>query len=204
MPTTDRPEDIPSAMREAFANHRTASAWNLIASAGPAERLAALLGFERLLGARGLVLADVATAMAAIPAPAPPRSRIDRNGHMDAAGFRGFGGVHSKSAWPTEPGAPGPAAGDGDGRRIVKDVAVPETVIGRIRIRERRPTSGGGEMLLFTAETENEIYGPLASFAGPQIAHLVEAERSNWIIRMMIERTHSDRIMPKVRRLETV
>ena len=201
---TERPQDVPAAMREAFAGHRTASAWNLLASSGPNERLAALLGFERLLAAQGLVLADVATAIAAIPAPDLPKARTDRNDGFDAADFRGFGGVHARAAWPTEPGAPGPAAMDGDGRRIVKDVAVPETVIGRIRISERRPTRGSGEMLVFTAETESTVYGPMASFASPQIAHLVEAARSNWIIRLMIERTHSDRIMPKVRRLETI
>jgi len=205
----ERPADIPAAVREAFASHRIDSAWNLVASAQPNERLAALLGFERLLSGRGLLLTDVAVAIAAVPAREPRSTTGDRpvrdadDSSIDRSVFNGFGGTHARSREePTRPAQtqtrPTP------GRTALTGPAVPETVVGRIRIEERRPTRGDGEMLVFVAETEDRTYGPMAAYAGPQIAHLVEAARSNWIIRLMIERTQSDRILPKVRRLETM
>jgi hypothetical protein len=204
---TERPADIPAAVREAFAGHRVGSAWNLVVSAHPNERLAALLGFERLMAAKGLGLADVAVAIAALPEPvavaAPRRDPDDPS--IDWSVFAGFGGSFSKEDARRAPTPPARPATPAPRTRIeLRGPAVPETVIGRIRIEERRPTRSDGEMLVFVAETEDRTYGPMAAYAGPQIAHLVEAERSNWIIRLMIERTHSDRILPKVRRLETV
>lgn len=166
---------LADAVRLAFSEHRVASAWNLLASPDHDQRLPALLGLERMLDARGLTLADVATAL--------------RHG-SDAAGPTVATTRRDREASPSH-------------RTSFAGISVPETVVGRIRTVSRHPAPAG-EMLLFTAETESAVYGPIASYAAPQIAHLVEAERSGWILRMLLHRTDSDRLHPRVRRLETI
>jgi hypothetical protein len=200
---TDTPEDVPSAVRAAFSSHRTASAWNLVCSAEPNVRMAALLGFERLLNARGLELSDIAVAIAALPAPDPPVTAPPTT--TDPSGFGGsFSRTAGRRMSEEHAQASRTDTGSTTGKQIIRGLEVPDTVIGRIRVQERRPSDASGTMLVFLAETESRVFGPIAAYAGPQIAHLLEAERSNWIIRMLVERTHSDRILPKVRRIETV
>ena len=200
---TDTPEDVPSAVRAAFSRHRTASAWNLLCSAEPNMRMAALLGFERLLSAQGLSLSDIAVAIAALPAPVTPAS--EPPSAPDPSGFGGsFSGTASRRMSEDHANASRTHARSTPDKEVLRGLDVPETVIGRIRVQERRPTGASGTMLVFLAETESRVFGPIAAYAGPQIAHLLEAERSNWIIRMLVDRTQSDRVLPKVRRIETV
>jgi hypothetical protein len=200
---TDSPEDVPSAVRAAFSSHRTTSAWNLVCSAEPNVRMAALLGFERLLNARGLELLDIAIAIAALPAPRPVVADVSST--PDASGFGGsFSHTASRRMSEDHANASRTHARSTPDKEVLRGLDVPETVIGRIRVQERRPTDASGTMLVFLAETESRVFGPIAAYAGPQIAHLLEAERSNWIIRMLVDRTQSDRVLPKVRRIETV
>lgn len=171
----ERPDDIPAAMREAFADRRIASAWNMMAVSEDGNRMAALGGFERLLKARGLTLEDIATAMlapAATPAAKKPTSFEEA--------FGGFGDMFGQMADAARRTAATTAAQAKARvrREHIQGKDVPAQIHGTIEIVDERP-SRTGTMLVFEVVEQmgdvRRVYGPIAAFSDASIAKLRKA-----------------------------
>jgi hypothetical protein len=204
---TDRPSDVPAAMRAAFSSKRVCDAWSMMALGQGADRLAAIGGFERLLQTHGLTLEDVRETILSIRMPSPASDPVPikvTNVVTATAAPRGFSPVPPSAIPPEALRRPAfsPGGIQGDGRRLVGGPQIPGRVAGRVCLHHRRPTRVGEE-LSFSVEDDATIWGPISAFSDPQIAHLVESAASGATIALALEPTQSARIPPKVRRIES-
>ncbi len=225
----DRPKNIPQAVREAFETSRMRTAWSMLDSQDASIQMAALNGMIRILKASRLTMDDIATAIGSIPdvagddahtfpsegaRPSPRRTTPPAGSAFAEAAYartarHGFrespstGGSFAETDFAGD-GRPPESARGAATRKVVQDVYVPDAVVGRIRQCSDLPSQNDTGPFTFLVEADDAIYGPIAAYSGPQMAHLVEAQRSNWIMRVTIQPTVSERILPKVRRMETV
>jgi hypothetical protein len=182
---TQRPNDVPAAVRNAFSRHRVRAAWEMMARSEGTLRTAALDGFERLLVAEGLTLLDLSETIMSIPsgsAPTDAEPRAMSPFEQAFAGPGGFGGIfgemNARRAADRAAAAPTPPQERRRRRRNVQGRDVPAQVHGRIRIEDERKVKGS-DMLVFEVicemGDETIVYGPLTSFSKTSIEKLRKA-----------------------------
>lgn len=185
---TDRPQNVPAAMRDAFNDRRVAAAWNMFALAEGSDQIAALGGFTRLLAKYGLTLADISEALLRNPLAA----------FQEASAF----------VWP-EPAAKAHAGPFGGAkpapekplRRSFKHgLDIPSLITGVVTyVDEGR--SRTGRMLTINVEAHEggltTIYGPLVVFSQKTI-DLIDAAKQSVMLTMRIRRAPRPEFSPAV------
>jgi hypothetical protein len=140
---------------------------------------------SKALKAAGITWTDLLEAHLAQKGSTTPPISEGVTGFGDI--FEGiFSSAFASARRETQP-APQPA------RAIVSGSHIPETVIGRIKVSDRRPTKNG-EMLVVQVENPTHNYGPLVIFSDKDIDKLGASPDAAWFGR--VRQPTSERHMP--------
>lgn len=159
---TERPPDVPAAMREAFADRRVAAAWNMFSVSDGPNQAAALGGLVRLLEKRGLTLSDVAIAVTT------PMIIEKRGAASFADVVDGMGSAFDEVRARARRAADAATVHRPMDRRHVQGRDIPETITGVVRISATEPNRTGMVTTFHVDSVESgrtTTYGPITAIS---------------------------------------